>query len=75
MLEHIDAALIEQIKQENAEFCRLLVEHDDYEAQLASYNEMLYLTSEQEVDRKRLQKLKLAGKDRILTILGEYKTA
>lgn len=75
MLEGIDAAVIEQIKQENAEFCRLLAEHQGYETQLASYNEMRYLTSEQEVDRKRLQKLKLAGKDRILTILGEYKTA
>jgi uncharacterized protein YdcH (DUF465 family) len=75
MLEGIDAAVIEQIKQENAEFCRLLAEHQGYETQLASYNEMRYLTSEQEVDRKRLQKLKLAGKDRILAILGEYKTA
>ena len=72
MLAGIDLALIERVKQENAEFCRLLEEHQDYEVQLVSYDEMRYRTSEQELARKRLQKLKLLGKDRMLAILSQY---
>ena len=33
------------------------------------------MTSEQEIERKRLQKLKLQGKDRMLTILRQYQTS
>jgi hypothetical protein len=72
MLEGIDEALLERIKQENAEFCRLLEEHQQYEIQLASYNGLRFLTSEQELERKRLQKLKLQGKDRMFVILRQY---
>ncbi len=72
MLDGTDLALIERVKQENAEFRRLLEEHQDYEVQLVSYDEMRYRTSEQELARKRLQKLKLLGKDRMLAILSQY---
>ncbi len=72
MLDGTDLALIERVKQENAEFRRLLDEHQDYEVQLVSYDEMRYRTSEQELARKRLQKLKLLGKDRMLAILSQY---
>jgi uncharacterized protein YdcH (DUF465 family) len=72
MLEGIDEALIERAKRDNVEFCRLLEEHEQYEAQLASYNDLRFLTSDQEVDRKRLQKLKLQGKDRMIAILRQY---
>jgi hypothetical protein len=72
MLEGIDASLIEQVKRDNAEFCRLLEEHEQYEQQLAAYNDLRFMTSAQEVERKRLQKLKLHGKDRMLAILHQY---
>jgi len=72
MLEGIDMALIEQVKRDNVEFCRLVEAHQEYEDQLAAYNDLRYMTSEQEVERKRLQKLKLQGKDRMLAILQHY---
>jgi len=72
MLEGFDEALIERAKYENAEFCRLLEEHQKYEAQLASYNALRFLTSDQEMERKSLQKLKLQGKDRMIAILRQY---
>jgi uncharacterized protein len=75
MLEGIDAALIEQVKRDNAEFGRLLEEHAQYEQKLASYNDLRFMTSAQEVERKRLQKLKLHGKDRMLAILQQYQVA
>ena len=72
MLEGIDEALIERAKRENDEFRHLLEEHQKYEVQLASYNALLFLTSAQEVERKRLQKLKLQGKDRMIAIIRQY---
>jgi uncharacterized protein YdcH (DUF465 family) len=75
MLEGIDEALIEQVKRDNAEFSRLLEEHAQYEQQLAVYNDLRFMTSAQEVERKRLQKLKLYGKDRMLAILQQYQVA
>ena len=74
MLDGIDEAFIEQVKRDNAEFRGLLAEHQEYEAQLATYNDLRFMTSEQEIERKRLQKLKLQGKDRMLTILRQYQT-
>lgn len=75
MLEEFDASLIEQVKRDNAEFCRLLEEHAQYEQQLAAYNDLRFMTSAQEIERKRLQKLKLHGKDRMLALLHQYQVA
>lgn len=72
MLEGIDVSLIEQVKRDNAEFCRLLEEHERYEQQLAAYNDLRFMTSAQEIERKRLQKLKLHGKDQMLALLHQY---
>ena len=75
MLDGIDTAVIEQVKRDNAEFCGLIEAHQQYEDQLAAYNDLRFMTSEQEVERKRLQKLKLQGKDRMLAILQQYQVA
>ncbi|ETW93470.1 hypothetical protein [Candidatus Entotheonella palauensis] len=72
MLDGIDTALIERAQQESDEFCQLLEAHQAYEAQLSAYDELSYLSEAQEVERKRLQKLKLQGKDRMVAILNQY---
>lgn len=72
MLDGVDAALIERAQQENDEFCQLLEAHQTYESQLTSYDCLAYLSEAQEVERKRLQKLKLQGKDRMMAILNQY---
>lgn len=72
MLEGIEDTLIERVKKENAEFCRLLDDHQRYEVQLTALNDVRFLTNIQEVERKRLQKLKLQGKDRMIVILRQY---
>ena len=72
MLDGVDTALIERAQQENDEFCQLLEAHQAYEAQLSSYDRLSYLSEAQEVERKRLQKLKLQGKDRMMAILNQY---
>ncbi len=71
MLEGIDVELIERAQRENEEFRHLLQAHQLYEAQLLDYEGVSYLSEGQEVERKRLQKLKLQGKDRMMTILHQ----
>ena len=72
MLEGISEATIARLRQEDIEFRRLLDEHQQYESQLEAYTNLPYLSSEQELERKRLQKLKLQGKERMLVILHQY---
>ena len=73
MLEGIDEATIARLRREDIEFRRLLDEHQQYESQLEAYTSLPHLNSEQEMERKRLQKLKLQGKDRMLVILQQHR--
>jgi uncharacterized protein YdcH (DUF465 family) len=73
-METEENALIEHLKQTNPEFRQLTEEHLRYEHQLEEFNNMRYLTSEQELEKKRVQKIKLRGKDRMAEILREYKS-
>ena len=73
-METEENALIEHLKQTNPEFRQLTEEHLQYEHQLEKFNTMRYLTSEQELEKKRVQKIKLRGKDRMAEILKEYKS-
>jgi uncharacterized protein YdcH (DUF465 family) len=72
-MEMEDSALIEHIKETNPEFRQLMVEHLRYERQLEELNNLRFLTSEQEIKKKQVQKIKLRGKDRMAEILKEYK--
>jgi uncharacterized protein YdcH (DUF465 family) len=72
-MEMDENALIEHLKATNPEFRRLMEEHLQYERQLEEFNKLRYLTSEQEIEKKRVQKIKLRGKDRMAEILKEYK--
>jgi hypothetical protein len=70
-----DPALIEQLRKENAEFNQLLQEHQEYEERLEALNKLRYLTSEQEIEKKQLQKRKLLAKDQMAVIVRQYKSA
>lgn len=72
MLDGFDEALIERVKHEDTEFRRLIDEHQRYETLLEAYADGRFLTTEQEMERKRLQKLKLLGKDRMIAILQQH---
>lgn len=73
-MEKRDEELIQSLIERDAELRRHYLEHEDFERQLASFNEKAHLSAEEEVERKRLQKLKLAGKDRMMEILYRYRS-
>ena len=48
-------------------------EHQELEKQLQEYQHKAHLSPPEEVEKKRLQKLKLAGKDKMMEIVGRYR--
>ena len=73
-MEKQDEELILSLVGRDPELRKYYDEHTDLERQLESFKAKPYLSSEEEFERKRLQKLKLAGKDRIMEILGRYRS-
>ncbi len=51
-----------------SEIDRLAREHGELKARLSELNSRLYLSPEEEVERKTIQKLKLAKKDRLASL-------
>jgi hypothetical protein len=65
--------IIELLKKENEEFRKLEEEHKNLKNNLVEIDRKVYLTTEEEVERKKLQKLKLIKKDRMAELIREYK--
>ena len=72
-MEKKDEELIQSLLEREPELRRYYEEHVDLERRLAAYQQKLHLTTEEEIEKKRLQKLKLAGKDKIMEILARYR--
>jgi uncharacterized protein YdcH (DUF465 family) len=68
-MEQTDLQLIGVWKEKDPELKRLWEEHVDYEEQLELFNKRVYLTTEEELERKTIQKKKLRGRDQIERIL------
>jgi len=62
-------ALMARLRTEDPEYQKWEQEHKKLEDSLTTFETSRYLTPEQEVERKRIQKLKLAAKDRMMDII------
>jgi len=72
-MEKPDLEIIERWSDRDPELKRFVDEHREFERRLEEFNRRPYLTSQEDLERKRLQKLKLAGRDRIEQILAKYR--
>jgi hypothetical protein len=72
-MEKRDEELIVSVMEREPELKAKWEEHISLENQLAELQRRLHLSTEEELEKKRLQKLKLAGKDRIMAILAKYR--
>jgi uncharacterized protein YdcH (DUF465 family) len=68
-MEAKEQSLVEQLCNSNPRFRMLYEEHALLEKELRELDEKGFLTQEEEVERKKVQKLKLAGKDEMERIL------
>lgn len=72
-MESKDEQLILSLVDRDPDLKRFYDEHVQLEKQLANFNHKGFLNQDEEVERKRLQKVKLAGKDRMMEILNKYR--
>ena len=65
--------IIEKLKKENEEFRKISEEHHSLDSLISEMDKKVYLTPEEDVERKKLAKQKLLKKDRIAEMVREYK--
>ncbi len=71
----IDPTLLEKVQGENEEFKKLYQEHLDLKHRVEELNKMNFLTPEQELEKKTVQKQKLKGKDRMIEIIEQFQAS
>ena len=59
----------------DSEFRRIYEAHRNYEKKAAKLSKKIYLTAEEEVEEKRLKKMKLTQKDRMEEMVLRYQEA
>jgi hypothetical protein len=74
-MEERDEKLIARLVQSDETLKEFVQQHRDYEKQLEEFNKRIHLTTDESMERKRIQKLKLANRDRIERILVEHRIA
>ena len=67
----IEEPVVKKLLAESEAFQRLWARHLRYEQQLADLDRFHHLTPDQEFERRTIQKLKLAGKDEMATMVRE----
>jgi len=72
-MEKGEENLIAKHIHHDEELRKYMEEHRRYEETIEGFNQRVYLTPYEEVERKKLQKMKLIGKERIYTILSKYR--
>lgn len=68
-----DQELIQRLSEENPRFRKLHEEHILFEKKLQEYEEMTYISDDEELERKKIKKLKLAGKEEMEAMLNEFR--
>ena len=65
--------VVEILKKDNEEFRKLTEEHRSLDLLLSEIDSKRYLTPEEEIERKNIQKQKLFKKDRMAELVREYR--
>jgi len=73
-VEVAEEAVKEKLRVEDPEFQQLEREHRQLDRELMTFETHVYLSPEEEIERRRLQKLKLAAKDRMMELVKRSRT-
>ncbi len=74
-MENYERRRIEALVATDTELKGLWEQHLGFERELEELDGRVHLNRDEEFERKRLQKLKLAGKDRIAGILARHEAS
>jgi uncharacterized protein YdcH (DUF465 family) len=72
-MEKRDLALIEKHVTVDAELKKYVDEHQKFEEILEAFKKKPHLSAEEQLEEKRIKKLKLKGRDKIESILSKYR--
>jgi hypothetical protein len=72
-MDQTEVKIIVPLLDKDPELKRYYEEHLELEDKLLSYQNRSYLSPDEEMEKKKLQKLKLVGKDKMMEILGKYR--
>jgi uncharacterized protein YdcH (DUF465 family) len=72
-MESREEQAIVSLLDKDPELRKYYEEHRELERKLVEFQHKLYLSAEEEVEKKKLQKMKLAGKDKMMEILGRHR--
>jgi uncharacterized protein YdcH (DUF465 family) len=72
-MESREEQVIVSLLDKDPELKKFYDEHREFEKKLAEYQHKHHLTPEEELEMKKIQKLKLIGKDRMMEILGKHR--
>ena len=71
-MEAREKDLLARLASENPELAEMMARHQSLESQLEEMNHRHYLSPEDDLERKRIQKSKLAVKDKIQVFLDRH---
>lgn len=71
-MERREEELIQQYVTQDEELRTLYRQYQELKRGLETFRNKLYLTTDEELEKKRIQKLKLASKDRIVELLHRH---
>ena len=72
-MEPREEAAIVSLLDKDPELRKHYEEHQELEKKLSEFQHKHHLSPEEELEMKRIQKLKLAGKDKMMEILGKHR--
>jgi uncharacterized protein YdcH (DUF465 family) len=68
-----ESEIVKLLEQENEEFRKLGKEHRNLDEKLSELQKRLYLSTDEQMEKKRLKKLKLQKKDRRAELIRKYR--
>ncbi len=72
-MENYEEQTIVSLLDQEPELKKFYDEHLELEKKLAEFQHKHHLTADEELEMKRIQKLKLIGKDRMMEIVGRHR--
>ena len=72
-MDQTEERMIVPLLDKDPELKRYYEEHLELEKKLQAFQNRSYLSPDEEMEEKKLQKLKLIGKDKMMEILGKYR--
>ena len=72
-MEQYEESAIVSLLDKEPELKKLYDEHQAFEKQLAVFQHKSHLSADEEIEMKRIQKLKLAGRDKIMQLVSKHR--